>query len=307
LVMPKKNAKTFPAHGNAYGETAGVKIDLAYDLLSGAVTSHTIEKATEQDKVIGKEALIEVRIGDLVMRDMGYFELSEFFYLEGLGAHWLTRLPMNCGVSGINGTTLESLLKNTTKTTLDIPVKVGKMGHTCRLIAIRADQELVDERRRERKEKAKKSGKTPRPDGLIRDGWHLMLTSLSPEQASAEELATLYTARWSIELQFRGLKKSFNLKGALNRITNEHHHFALILAAMIAHQLTTKLWNIYHIALAQKKKVLSLEKLLSAVFDFLSEMKSFEEIRLFKPDFRHIAYDQRQRKPSVNQAFIPLA
>ena len=36
-VMSKSNADTFPAHGNHYGKTAGVKIEFAFDLLISSV------------------------------------------------------------------------------------------------------------------------------------------------------------------------------------------------------------------------------------------------------------------------------
>ena len=80
--MPKSNADAFPAHGNHYGKTAGGKIDFAFDLLTGSVFYHSLQAATEQDKSIGKEFVIEVRRGDLVLRDMGYFSLTEFTEIE---------------------------------------------------------------------------------------------------------------------------------------------------------------------------------------------------------------------------------
>ena len=73
-VMPKSNADAFPAHGNHHGKTAGVKIDLAFDLLTGSIVSHSLQTATEQDKSIGKEFVIEVRRGDLVLRTAFSFE-----------------------------------------------------------------------------------------------------------------------------------------------------------------------------------------------------------------------------------------
>ena len=76
-VMPKSNADTFPGHGNHYGKTAGVKIDFAFDLLTGSIVSHSVQAATQQDKTIGKEFVIEVRRGDLVLRDMGYLSLAD--------------------------------------------------------------------------------------------------------------------------------------------------------------------------------------------------------------------------------------
>ena len=48
----------------------GVKMDFAFDLLTGSIKS------------ISKEFVIEVRRGDLVLRDMGYFSLNKFTEIE---------------------------------------------------------------------------------------------------------------------------------------------------------------------------------------------------------------------------------
>ena len=85
-----------------------------------------------------------------------------------------------------------------------------------------------------------------------------MLTSLNQEEASAQELAVLYRSRWSIELQFRGLKTSLNLSEAMNRKSNPYHLQSLMLVAMIFHNLTTKIWNIQHTRLEKEKRELSL-------------------------------------------------
>ena len=45
--MPKSNADAFPRHGNHHGKTAGVKIDLAFDLLTSSIVSHGLYAATE--------------------------------------------------------------------------------------------------------------------------------------------------------------------------------------------------------------------------------------------------------------------
>lgn len=143
-VMPKANANEFPAHGNHHGPTAGVKIDLAYDLLAGEVLSHSLQLATEQDKDIGEGLIARLFPGDPMLRDMGYFSLAEFALIE-----------------------------------------------------------VAADRRKERRNKAKKSGKTPCAKGLVRDGWHLMLANLPTELTDARKLATIYRARWALEIQFR--------------------------------------------------------------------------------------------------------
>jgi len=143
-LMKQRYDPTRPvlAHGNHHGATAGVKIDFSYDLLSGEVISHVLEQATTQDKVIGKELLIAVKKGDLVLRDMGYFILSEFTAIEELGASWLTRLPLTTGVFLENGNPLEPHLKGCPKDILDLNVKAGEQGKECRLVAMRAAPEV---------------------------------------------------------------------------------------------------------------------------------------------------------------------
>ena len=165
-----------------------MKIDLAYDLLTDSIVSHGLQGATKQDKTIGKEFVIEVRRGDLVLRDMGYFSLSEFTAIEELMAWWLTRLPLTTGVVLADGRTLEKLLKSFKGDIIDIDAIVGKQGKKCRLVAIRADPKVSAARRAERRKKARDCGKNPCPKGLLRDGWHLMLTHLSREQTDVSQL-----------------------------------------------------------------------------------------------------------------------
>ncbi len=52
--LPKSNHEHFPAHGNGKSVTAGVKVDLALDLLSGRALFCVRHSATEQDRTLGK-------------------------------------------------------------------------------------------------------------------------------------------------------------------------------------------------------------------------------------------------------------
>jgi hypothetical protein len=303
-VMPKSNAEAFPAHGNHHGETAGVKIDLAYDLLTGSIVSHGLHAATEQDKSIGKDLVIEVRRGDLVLRDMGYFSLSEFTAIELLEAWWLTRLPLTTGVVLANGRTLEKLLKSFRGDIIDMDVVVGKQGKKCRLVAMRAAPEVAAARRAQRRKKARECGKNPCPKGLLRDGWHLMLTNLSNDQANVSQLAAVYRARWAVEIQFRAWKQALNLGKALNRKSNEHHLQALVLAGMIAHQLGMRIAQ--RIGDMVGRASLSYEKLYDLLAVRLIKARNLAELATFDPDPRHVARDKRTRKSPVESGILAL-
>ena len=304
-VMPKSNADAFPAHGNHHGKTAGVKIDLAFDLLTGFVVSHSLHVATEQDKSIGKEFVIEVRRGDLVLRDMGYLSLSEFTAIEQREAWWLTRLPLTTGVMLVDGRSLEKYLKSFRGYIIDLDAIVGAQGNKCRLVAMRAAPEVSAARRAERRKKARDCGKDPCPKGLIRYGWHLMLTNLSKEQADVSQLAAIYRARWAVEIQFRAWKQALNLGKALNRKSNEHHLQALVLAGMIAHQLGMRIAQ--RIGNMVGRAGLSYEKLYDLLAVRLVKARDPAEIAAFDPDPKHVARDKRIRKSPVKSGILALA
>ena len=303
-VMPKSNADAFPAHGNHHGKTAGVKIDLAFDLLTGSIVSHSLQAATEQDKSIGKEFIIEVRRGDLVLRDMGYFSLSEFTAIELRNAWWLTRLPLTTGVMLGDGRSLEIYLKSFRGDIIDLDVSVGAQGKKCRLVAIRAAREVTAARQAQRRKKARECGKNPCPKGLVRDGWHLMLTNLGKEQADVSQLAAIYRARWAVEIQFRAWKQALNLGKALNRRSNEHHLQALVLAGMIAHQLGMSVAQ--RIGSMVGRARLSYEKLYDLLAVRLIKASTLAEVAAFDPDPRHVERDKRTRKPPVESGILAL-
>jgi Transposase DDE domain len=302
--MPKSNADAFPAHGNLHGKTAGVKIDFAFDLLSGNIVSHSLQAATEQDKSIGKEFVTQVRRGDLVLRDMGYFCLSEFTAIEQLEAYWLTRLPLTTGAMLDERRTLEKVLKSCRGDLIDIIAIVGKQGKKCRLVGLRAASEVTAARRALRRKKARDCGKPPCPKGLIRDGWHLMLTNLSEDQATVQQLASIYRARWAVEIQFRAWKQALNLGKALNRRSNEHHLHAIILAGMIAHQLGMRIAK--RIGNMVGRARLSYEKLYDLLAVRLIKSRDLSEFDAFEPDLRHIERDKRTRKSPVESGILAL-
>jgi hypothetical protein len=153
-AMPKANADEFPAHGNRHSAAAGAKIDPAYDLLAGEVDSHSLHLATGQDKDIRKSLIPRLLPGNLVLRDMGYLSLGEFAPVEVAGAWRLPQLPLIVGVSLEKGGTIEDALKRAKHDIIDLPADAGKQGKACRFAALRASPEVVDSRRKVRRDKA---------------------------------------------------------------------------------------------------------------------------------------------------------
>jgi hypothetical protein len=296
--MNARNSGNFPAHGNKQGATAGFKMDLIYDLLTGLPVFQDLFSGTSQDKTIGKVILNLVKAGDLVLRDMGYFSVSIFHAIDELKAFWLSRLPANVNVEMLDGTRLEKKLRSRSNDMIDEVVFVGNEKLRCRLVAVRAGDELAAERRRSRRNASKN---TPSQQSLIRDGWHLLLTNL-PESVTKDDLFEIYRLRWNIEVRFKAWKQAIRMKEVFKGGSNYYHYESLIYAALIFQLITLNVAS----SLKISDRTLSLENFSLAVASILVGVKNISECMSMEFDPRHILMEKRKRKSLMNQLVTTL-
>jgi len=296
--MNKRNNLNFPGHGNSKSASAGCKVDLSFDLLTGLPIHQVMDKATTQDKVLGKELVDMVQPNDLVLRDMGYFSVKEFIRIDKKGAYWQSRLPANVGVFTEDGKYLEDYLKSYKGNKLDLTVKLlSKKGESVRIVAIRAEQHIAEKKRRERKDASRKKGKIPTAKALLRDGWHLMVTNVSEELLDTETLANLYAVRWQVEITFRAWKQSGDLLKALNRKSKPAHIQTLIYAAILWLVITMKTASMLQNILRKTKKVVSLEKLSMDMIGDVLMLTDLSKMSEYSPYLKHVLMEARKREP----------
>jgi hypothetical protein len=288
------NAGDFPGHGNGKGKTAGCKSDLVFDLLTGEPLYQTLHLATDQDRELGKDLVDLVEKDDLVLRDMGYFAVKEFDLIAHRGAYWLSRVPVSVKICDLEGSKLETILRNSKARQLELEVLVTEDRHRARLLAVRAAPEVAKERRRKRRQKARELGKQPSKDMLLRDGWYLLITNIGEDLMGSSDLFKLYATRWQIEITFRAWKQSGQLIKALARDTNEFHLQCLMYAAIIILILTMKIASLLHQQHARDR--LSLEKLADDLGSHILTLLSLDHFGQYDPDPRHIKMDPRSRK-----------
>jgi hypothetical protein len=295
------NADAFEAHGNGRSRTAGVKVDLTIDLLTGQPIHEAIHCATAQDKELGKDLVDLISENDLALRDMGYFILAEFSLIEQKGAYWLSRIPANVLIHTREGEAIENILLKSKANIIDLPVTLGHEAKSARLVAIRAKTEVAEKNLREAGERARKRGHTLTAAQKERCRWHLVATNVAAEKMKAQAAADLYTCRWNIEIIFRAWKQGMNLTRALNRRTNEHHLQALVLAAMIYKVLALGVVGILRAKFERNKGQVSLEKTFGDFGEFIVESPSLEQVEQYQPNWIDIRMDPRKdRKPLIH-------
>lgn len=297
ISMAKSNAGHFPNNGNGRTATAGCKCLLLTDLLSGDVLSSDLHNARDSDQALGREILDHCRQGDLIVRDMGFFNLDALHVIEAREAFWISRLPASVSLVTREGIELRDLLRNTRGNRIDIAVHIGRNARgrvPCRLVATRLGHADTEKHRRMRNREARKRGATASKEGLLRDGWRLLVTNLPPGAISAKRLNGIYALRWSIEIQFRSLKQSCQISRALTHKSDFFHLEALVLTALLYQLLTMKI----HRNLCRKHGSggwLSIEKTCDSFSIYLLNVSHPHKGPPFDPDLRHLRYERRRR------------
>ena len=290
----KRNAEDFPGHGNGKGVTAGCKIDLTFDLLTGEPILEALHLATQQDREIGRDLVDLAKPFDLFLRDMGYFSTGEFGRIESRRAFWLSRMPVSVTACDLEGRKLETILRTTKGGEIDCAMYIGKARHPARLIAVRATPGVARERRRARREQASQLGKTPTKDMLTRDGWHIIITNVDTDRMKTSEIFTLYSVRWQIEIIFRAWKQSGQLVKALARRSNPFHLQTLMYGAILLLILTLKTASLLRKKFSSYQ--LSIEKIAHDLVSFILALVSLYRFSDYNPDPRHLQMDIRSRK-----------
>ena len=176
--------------------------------------------------------------GTIVLFDLGYFKYQLFSRITRNGGHFVSRLKKTANPTIVSvhrqhrgraidlaGKSLKEILPQLKRQVLDVSVEISF-------------------KRRSYKGNSSPATKTYRLVGVLdkeTGEYHLYLTSLSPEQLSAEDVALLYGARWSIELVFKELKRVYQLD-VLHSGKSEVVE-ALVLVAMLTLVISRRILN----------------------------------------------------------------
>ena len=101
------------------------------------------------------------------------------------------------------------------KGVVDQPIRVGRCAGAplaLRLVAFAKPPAAADEARRKARQAARKGGHRITRETLYAAGWVILVTSLSRDGFSSQDVGALYRLRWRVELAFKRLKSLAGLK-----------------------------------------------------------------------------------------------
>jgi len=246
--------------------SANCKLQTVYDYKRGELQFLDVTAGTVPDNRYTDQLPSMLQSDDLLLFDQGYFKLRTLAAIDAKDAFFLTRFLV-CTVVKDPITEaridLPKLLRQLEGNACELDVLIGATKASkvvCRLIALRVDEEIANERRRRMKKNAKKKGRTVSKYQLQMCDWTLLITNVPHQLLPLEMARLLYTVRWQIELLFKQLKSILKVHqsdtGREDRLRCEL--YGRLIGAVLIHRIhakeTNRLWN-------TKRREVSMDKL----------------------------------------------
>ncbi len=297
IALPKRLFEHFKGAGNAAGKHAGLKIHACFDLLAKRFAGFAICEHRKADQGFSTQGLEGIGEGDLLVQDLGYFNIEAFRQVKSRKGDVLTRWqPHTTLLDPDSGEEIDlfELLRGSSE--IDRETLVGRRRRfPMRLIAFRVPEEVAQKRRRKVRAMAKHRGGTASKRLLALQDWKIYLTTSRSQALSLENAHELYRQRWTIEILFKAFKSHMRVD-RIPAYASESMVRCLVLCTLIriARSVVTVLPILEKALGQQSASLLKLYNLIEALaFDPGSNY--FENRSNLDNFLRHCRYEKRKR------------
>jgi hypothetical protein len=274
--VPDSLSELYPGAGGS-GYTAGVKIQLEYDLHGGQFLNVEVGAGKRSDRPFGNSCLSTLQPGDLCIRDLGYFSLEDLNQMDQRGTFYVSRLKINTRIYQKNPNPTYFQDGTSKKQTEYLPLDLERImqqmqpGETreirdayigrnqklpARVILYRLTEVQLQKRRKDQAEKEKKKGEAYSEKSKRLAGINVYITNIAWKIASKERIHDLYSLRWQVEIVFKTWKSFFQIDRCkdVKRERLECHLYGQLIAILIC---SSTLFRMRELLLCKKQKELS--------------------------------------------------
>lgn len=285
--LPDMFASTYQGSGGS-SHTAGVKIQLEYDILSGQFLHVHTGPGKENDKTYGSVCLKTVQAQDLCIRDLGYFDLADFRQMGEQGAYYISRLKVNTRIYQKNEhpeTFKNGVLKKSTEyIQLDMEEIMEKLqpGQTyeiqnvyigmykklpARVIIHRLTEEQTQKRWKDQAIKEKKKGIVYKERSKRLSAINVYITNAPLEVVPTGQVHDLYSLRWQIEIIFKTWKSFFEIDNCkqIKQERLECHLYGQLIGILLC---SSTMFLMRQLLLSKKSRELSEYKAVYMIKDY---------------------------------------
>jgi hypothetical protein len=260
--LPEELADVFAGCGGDASD-AGIKIQFGYDLKSSHFF-YLIHEGKLSDNSYSNSFVDEIELGDLIIKDLGYFSITVSGDTDKKGAYYLSRFKSNVNVYQMdeNGdlvaVDLVNLIGKMTEDIIELEVylKNTETIIKTRLVIEKVPDIVREKRIRKLNQGDKKRGRTTSDKTKALQAVNIYISNAPSEFLVKENFRKLYAIRWQVELVFKNWKSNFGLSKVTGH--REARVKCMIYAKLLFIFVTTKMTCcIKHIVWATKHREIS--------------------------------------------------
>lgn len=234
LNLPEELNKFFPGNVCNGMKKAQIKIHALYDFTNNSFPLLNVHTYTDSDQILAGNVLPYLNPGDLILRDLGFQNLTVQKELIQQGIYFVSKKSPAVKVFDIKTgqeIILSSYLRK--KEWFDGHVLVGaKEKVQMRMVIIPlSKQEAAVRRRKIKQNKKLRFNYSKEYYQLL--GYSILLTNISKETCSMQQIGKLYGLRWRIETIFKSWKSHFSIEKVMPLRCNNPQRIYCIIYLML--------------------------------------------------------------------------
>lgn len=292
IILPEEFKKFYIGSGGSSSQ-ASLKIQLQYELLTGAFKECVIKDGISTDTEFLPTLQKNIKERSLNLKDLGYFKLEDLKEIHRKNAYYISKLKNTATLYKLNEH--PELKKNgeVKKSTQYIKIDIEEIlnplteGETIEFTDIYIGNhqtissrvivtKLTKECKRRKEKKLKKNVKKKKVKNIAKaqlwNNFNIYITNVPDEILSKEQIHDIYSLRWQIELMFK-IWKSFFMIDKIKKV-KIYRFKCFLYGRLISLLLTSSI-----VFTARKVIETTNEK-------EISEMKSFSMVQEFFPQLR---------------------
>ncbi len=221
IQLSQQTKDIFPGvGGNKENVNASeLKIFLRIEASTGIIDQFLYDSGRTSDHAFYKQAS-PLPERSLELTDMGFLSQERMLYNQQNNIYYVCRIQSQSIIYYNNQKySISKFLQQQNGNDIDVHVLLGKRKVPCRLIIRKVSEEVAKQKLANVTRKAQKTRRQVSQALVIVSKWQFYVTNIESDMCTLDEIITLYSVRWQIELIFKLWKKEMELNKSNGKTT----------------------------------------------------------------------------------------